>query len=51
LTAEVKAKDLTAKVKTKDLTAEVKAKDLSIKAKYVKPVASSHEVRAKGIHR
>jgi len=28
-----------------------KCQDLSVKAKYVKPEASSHEVRAKDIHR
>ena len=47
----VKAKDLTVKslaLAVKDLTA--KAKDLPVKAKYVKPVVSSHDVRAKDIH-
>ena len=45
-------KDTSVKAKADDFRkAKTKAKDLPVKAKYVKPMASSHEVRAKDIRR
>jgi len=43
--------DTRVKAKVNNLTAKTTTKELPVKAEYVKPVASSHEVRTNDIHR